>query len=77
MYAAPNVCKKDIHIVLKRILKFPAQPSPFLGTMENIIFAKSIRKTKNLKSDFLYYHQILFYLLKGPKVGTGSILVDL
>ena len=51
-YAAPNVCKKDSHIILKRILKFPAQPSPFLGTMENIIFAISIRKSKNLKSDF-------------------------
>ena len=36
MHPVPNLCKKpDSHIIFKRVLKFPAQPSHFLGTIEN------------------------------------------
>ena len=41
--------KPDGHIILKRIFKFSAQPSPFAGTMENTIF---LYLTKPYKSDF-------------------------
>ena len=34
MHPVPNLLKTDSHIILKRILNFPAQPSHFLGTME-------------------------------------------
>ena len=34
IHPGPSLCKTDSHIILKRILKFPAQPSHFLGTME-------------------------------------------
>ena len=44
--------KSDGHIILKRILKFPAQPSHFLGTMENTIFAYLTKISTYLKSDF-------------------------
>ena len=81
-HAVPNDVKTDSHIILKRILQFPARPSHFLGTMENTIFADLTKISKYLKSDFLYYRQILLKLPKGPKAGTvlcssRSILVDL
>ena len=46
MFPVPNLLKTDSHIILKQILKFPAQPSHFLGTIEkyNIcIFDKEIQ----------------------------------
>ena len=46
-HEVPKVCKTGGHIILiLRILKFPPQPSPFLGTMVN---------TKKIQ--VLYYHR--------------------
>ena len=52
--------KKDGKIEPKHLFQFPAQPSPFLGLVENTTFAHLSKKSKYLKAIFCIYHQILF-----------------
>ena len=80
---AESMYKTDSHSILKRILKFPAQPSHFLGTMEkyNIcIFDQEIQVFE--VCFFVLSNLVLATVLDGLKVGivlckSRSILVDL
>ena len=58
--AVPNACQKDGQIELKHLLQFPAQPSSFLGSMENSTFVYIYipKKSKYLKADFLFYFDL-------------------
>ena len=48
-YGSENMYIEPIHL-----LQFPAQPSPFLGFMENTTFVHLPKKSKYLKVDILY-----------------------
>ena len=70
-HAVPNVYKTDGYVMLKRLFQFPAQPSPFSGTMENSLFAYLTKKYKYLKSDFCtIIKSCSSYTTERTKVGT-------
>ena len=56
----PIACQKYGKIDLKHLLQFPDQLSHILGSTENTTFVHLPKKSKYLKADFSYYHQILF-----------------
>ena len=58
-HAVPNECKSRRLHHTKCILKFPAQSSPFLGTMENTIFGYLTNKSKYFKSNFVLSSNIV------------------
>ena len=45
--------KEDGQIELKHLLQLPAQPSPFLSSMENTTFVYLPKDSKYLKAEFL------------------------
>ena len=74
--------KKDSHIILKRILKFPAQPSHFLGIIEKYNICILDEEIQVFEVSFFVLSLNFVLATEWTKVGivlckSRSILVDL
>ena len=75
-YTVPNICQNRRPYRIQTLFQFPAFSSPFLGTTENATFVHFIKKSMNLKTEFLLDYQVYFLLLNGPQIEKICSLID-